>query len=193
MTRIGSGPAATLAALTLQLWFLPSPGAADSPTLGGPFNLVDQDGAPRTEADFLGSYPLIYFGFTRCPDLCPRSLGTTSQAIDDLAARAPGQAERVVPILVTVDPRRDDVAAMKDYVARFHPRLVGLTGSPEEIERMVKNYGAFYAPVPDGGDYAMDHSGFIVLMGPAGEYLAHVEPNVPTVEIVEKLEREVAP
>ena len=146
--------------------------AAAEATLGGSFNLVDQDGTPRTEADFHGSYPLIYFGFTHCPDLCPRSLGTMGAAIDELMARAPAKAQRVVPILITVDPARDTVAAMKSYVATFHPRLVGLTGSAEEIERVTRAFGAFYAPVPEsGGGYVMDHSGFILLMGPEGEYV----------------------
>ena len=166
--------------------------AAETATLGGSFNLVDQDGTPRTDAYYRGSYPLIYFGFTHCPDLCPRSLGTMGAAIDQLAARAPAKAQRVVPILITVDPERDNVAVMKEYVARFHPRLVGLTGPAEEIERATRSYGAFYAPVPEhDGGYAMDHSGFIVLMGPDGEYLTHFESNVGPDEIAAALDRRV--
>jgi cytochrome oxidase Cu insertion factor (SCO1/SenC/PrrC family) len=167
--------------------------AADEATLGGPFSLVDQNGARRAEADFHGSYPLIFFGFAHCPDLCPRSLATMSAAIDELAARAPEKAERVVPIFITVDPERDTVAAMKSYVANFHPRMVGLTGSAQEIERVTRDFGAFYAPVPQGGgDYAMDHSGFILLMGPEGEYVTHFEPNVRADQLAEELERRVA-
>jgi protein SCO1/2 len=185
-----------LAALWVHLAFcllVPIPAqAAETATLGGSFNLVDQDGTPRTDADYRGAYPLIYFGFTRCPDLCPRSLGTMGAAIDDLAARAPAKAQRVVPILITVDPEQDNVAVMKDYVARFHPRLVGLTGPAEEIERVTRNYGAFYAPVPEnGGGYAMDHSGFIVLIGPDGAYLTHFESSVSAGELAAELDRRV--
>lgn len=194
MKGLGSRPVTAVAWLVLQLWLPAVASAADGATLGGPFNLIDQDGAPRTEADFRGSYPLIYFGFTHCPDLCPRSLGTMSDAIEELATRAPSKAQQVAPVFITVDPERDTAAAMKDYVARFHPRLVGLTGSPEEIERVTREYGAFYAPVPqDGGDYAVDHSGFIVLMGPEGEYLTHFESSVRAEELAQELERRVAP
>jgi protein SCO1/2 len=166
---------------------------ADEATLGGPFSLVDQNGTPRTAADFHGSYPLIYFGFTHCPDLCPRSLLTMSTAIDELMARAPKKAGRVVPIFITVDPARDTAPVMKSYVANFHPRLVGLTGSAEEIERVTRDFGAFYAPVPQGGDnYLIDHSGFILLMGPEGEYVTHFESDIRADELAEELERRVA-
>jgi len=188
------GARSRVVALALALLVPIAALAAENATLGGPFHLVDQDGAPRTEADFRGSYPLIYFGFTHCPDLCPRSLGTMGAALDDLETRAPAKAQRVALLFITVDPERDSVAAMKDYVARFHPRLIGLTGSPEEIDRITRDYGAFYAPVPqDGGDYAMDHSGFIVLMGPEGEYLTHFESSVGAEELAAELARRVTP
>jgi protein SCO1/2 len=184
-------PLRAAVALSLCLW---GAGAMGEVTLGGPFHLIDQDGKPRTEADFHGSYPLIYFGFTHCPDLCPRSLGTMTAALGELEQRALDKAGRVVPILITVDPERDDPATMKSYIAAFHPRMVGLTGAPEEIERVTRDYGAFYAPVPQqGGDYAMDHSGFILLMGPAGEYLTHFESDVGAEELAQELDRRVGP
>jgi len=185
--------ARTLAAVALTLLLWSGAPAADSVSLGGSFHLIDQTGTPRTDADFHGSYPLIYFGFTRCPDLCPRSLGTMGAAMDALAARDPQKARRLALLFITVDPERDTVAVMKDYVGKFHPRLIGLTGSAQEIERVTRNYGAFYAPVPEeGGDYAMDHSGYIVLMGPAGEYLTHFESDVRVEELVAELQRRVA-
>jgi len=183
-----------VAALSLYLWGAVAAGAAGEVTLGGSFHLIDQDGKPRTDADFRGAYPLIYFGFTRCPDLCPRSLGTMTAALDELEQRAPDKAGRVTPIFITVDPERDDAATIKSYIAAFHPRLVGLTGAAEEIDRVTRDYGAFYAPVPQqGGDYAMDHSGFILLMGPAGEYLTHFESSVGAEELARELEQRVAP
>ena len=185
-----------LAAIALGFGLLsanPVPLAAEV-TLGGAFHLIDQDGQPRSDADFHGTYPLIFFGFTRCPDLCPRSLGTMTAALGELEQHAPAKAEKVVPILITVDPERDDPATMKSYLSAFHPRTVGLTGTPEEIARVSREYGAFYAPVPEGGGaYAMDHSGFILLMGPQGEYLTHFESSVRADELAQELERKVAP
>lgn len=165
---------------------------ADEMTLGGPFELVDQDGMVRTDADFLGSYPLIYFGFTYCPDLCPSSLGKMAHALDALAVAAPTKSARIVPIFITVDPARDTVEVMRDYVAAFHPRMVGLTGTLEQVDQVARNYGAFYAPVPQGGgDYQMDHSGFILLMGPKGEYITHFEPDVTVATLTDVLRRSV--
>ena len=185
--------ARALAAVALLL-LIPSGALADSASLGGAFRLIDQTGAARTEADFHGAYPLIYFGFTHCPDLCPRSLGAMSTAMDELSAREPDKARRLALLFITVDPKRDTVAVMKDYAAKFHPRLIGLTGSAEEVERVTRSYGAFYAPVPDGdGNYAMDHSGFIVLMGPAGEYLTHFESDVSVEALVAELQRRITP
>jgi protein SCO1/2 len=178
------------AALT---WLPPASVAADTPTLGGPFELTDQNGVRRTDADFHGFYPLIYFGFTHCPDLCPTTLALMGRALDALAEQAPAKAARVVPIFITVDPERDTVDLLHGYVASFHPRLVGLTGTPAQVEHVAKNYGAFYAPVPiGGGDYLMDHSGFILLMGPEGDYVTHFESDVTQDELVEALAQHVA-
>jgi protein SCO1/2 len=116
--------AALVLALGASIGSWVSPTGADEATLGGPFELIDHNGLPRTAEDFRGSYPLIYFGFTHCPDLCPTSLTAMSRTLDDRAQRAPGKAARVIPVFITVDPERDTVEAMKDYVGNFHPRLV---------------------------------------------------------------------
>lgn len=185
------GLAALLAVTALACLPMP-PGAAEEATLGGPFELVDHNGVARTDRDFHGFYPLVYFGFTRCPDLCPTTLAVMGHALDELARRAPAKADGVLPIFVTVDPQRDTVDVLKAYVPSFHPRLVGLTGTPEQIERMTKSYGAYYAPVPiGGGDYMMDHSGFILLMGPEGEYVTHFESDLAPAELAAELERSV--
>jgi protein SCO1/2 len=181
-----------LAAVALA-WLPAPPVAADTPTLGGPFELTDQNGVRRTDADFHGFYPLIYFGFTHCPDLCPTTLSLMGRALDALAEKAPAKAARIVPIFITVDPERDTVDLLHDYVASFHPRLVGLTGTPAQVDHVARNYGAFYAPVPiGGGDYLMDHSGFILLMGPEGDYVTHFDSDVTQDELVEALAQHVA-
>lgn len=192
-------PLVILLAIAVQplLWLAPSDSpshAAEGVTLGGPFELIDQNGETRTDVYFQGRYLLISFGFTYCPDTCPTTLSVISEALDAFAERAPARASRVVPVFVTVDPMRDTAPVLKNYLANFHPRLVGLTGRPEQIERMAKQYGAFYAPVPTGvpNDYLMDHSAFILLMGPQGDYLTHFDHGADVQEIVDELSRWIA-
>jgi len=179
------GLAALLAALIaagVVLWLQPKPGPVaqsgapqsagvmrlpPGSELGGPFRLVDQDGKAVTEASYAGKFMLVYFGFTFCPDVCPTELQAMATAIDDLG----GPGEMVQPILISVDPERDRPAQLKDYVAAFHPRLVGLTGSGEEIAAAAKAYRVYYAkgPADADGDYVMDHTSFVYLMGPDGK------------------------
>lgn len=142
-----------------------------TPTVGGPFALTDQFGKRRTDAEFRGQHLLVYFGFTYCPDVCPTELQRMGAAIDLLGPAG----ERVTPVFITVDPTRDTVEQMRIYAANFHPRLVALTGSPEEIAAAAKAYRVYYAEAADDGaaDYMMDHSSFVYLMGPDGRFLAH--------------------
>ena len=141
--------------------------------IGGPFTLTDQTGKQVTEADFRGKYMLIFFGYTYCPDVCPTSLTQISTAMDILGDKA----KQVVPTLVTIDPDRDTPEVLKDYVAHFHPSVVGLTGTPEQIKQVAKAYRVYYAKVPSEAgnkdDYLMDHSAVIYLMGPDGKFVAH--------------------
>ena len=143
--------------------------------IGGPFNLVDQDGRARSDADFRGRYLLVYFGYTYCPDLCPTELQTMSAALDLLGDKA----AKVQPLFITIDPERDTPAVMKEYVSHFHSSLVGLTGSPLQIAAAARAYRVYYAKAPaaDGsGEYLMDHSGFVYLMAPDGHYITHFTP-----------------
>ncbi len=154
-----------------------------SPAVGGPFSLIDQTGKRVTDADFRGRYLLIYFGYTYCPDVCPTELFVMSQALDMLGAAG----ERVQPILITVDPARDTAEVLADYVSNFHPRLIGLTGSADEIRAVAKEYRVYYEKVysrlaqdedtdgasasePDS-DYLMSHSAATFLMGPDGRFI----------------------
>ncbi len=171
------GSALVLAlALALGLgWYLSHPGgsgAQGDALIGGPFTLVDQHGQKVTDQDFAGRFMLVYFGYTFCPDVCPLSLSNMVQALGLLA---PEQAKRVVPIFITVDPERDTVAQMAAYAPLFDPRLVALTGTPEQIKQAAKAYRVYYSKVENGSssDYLMDHSAFIYLMGPDGKYRRH--------------------
>jgi cytochrome oxidase Cu insertion factor (SCO1/SenC/PrrC family) len=168
----------------------PSTGAV---SIGGPFELVDQYGATRTDEDFRGAYMLMYFGFTYCPDSCPTALLKITNALEDLAALAPTKAERVVPIFISVDPERDAPEVLRSYAENFHPRLVALTGGPRELEKLGRAYGVFFAKVLTGepGDYLMDHSGFVYLIGPDGKYVEHFDSNAGVGHLVEALQRHV--
>ncbi|HEU0069716.1 MAG TPA: SCO family protein [Alphaproteobacteria bacterium] len=157
--------------------------------LGGPFQLVDQDGKTVTDASFAGKFMLIYFGFTFCPDVCPTELQAMATAIDDLGS--PG--DMVQPILISVDPARDTPAQLKSYVASFHPRLVGLSGSDEQVAAAAKAYRVYYAkgPVDADGNYVMDHTSFVYLMGPDGKlrsvFRAGASPEVMAAEMEKQL------
>jgi len=144
-------------------------------TLGGPFQMQNQDGRTVTQADFNGQLVVGYFGFTYCPDVCPTELGSIASALDMLT---PEQVARVTPMLVTVDPERDTPAQLKSYVSNFHPRMVGLTGTPEQVADMAKRFRVYYAKVtrPEMSEYLMDHSSFIYIIGEGGRVRALLRP-----------------
>lgn len=157
--------------------------------IGGPFELVDQSGATRTEADFKGRYMLIYFGYTFCPDICPTSLLSMTRALESLEESAPATAEQIVPIFITVDPERDSVEVIRDYAGHFHADMVALTGSDEQVATAAQAYRVYYrkAESEDASDYLVDHSGFIYLMDREGGYLRHFSHNATPEEIAEGL------
>jgi cytochrome oxidase Cu insertion factor (SCO1/SenC/PrrC family) len=144
--------------------------APDKVAIGGDFTLVDQNGATRHATDFRGKLMLVYFGYTYCPDVCPTELQKMSEAVDLLGAKG----DEVEPIFITIDPQRDTVEQMKAYAANFHPRLVALTGSAEQVAAAAHAYRVYYQKVkqPDGS-YLMDHSSVVYLMARDGTYLAH--------------------
>src|SRR5277367_3516858 len=107
-------------------------------TVGGPFTLTDQNGRQRSDSDFRGKLMIVYFGYTYCPDVCPADLMAITQALDTLGPLAEG----VQPVFITVDPERD-TKVLGEYVSAFHPSLIGLTGSPEEIRKVANAYKAF--------------------------------------------------
>ena len=136
--------------------------------IGGPFALIDQAGKLRTDEDFRGKLLLIYFGYSYCPDVCPIDLQQVGLAVDQLGAA--GGA--VQPIFITLDPERDTAAHLAEYVPLFHPRLIGLTGSAEQIRRVASAYKVYYAKYPPGSpDYVIDHSSFIYLVDENGKYI----------------------
>jgi cytochrome oxidase Cu insertion factor (SCO1/SenC/PrrC family) len=143
--------------------------------VGGPFELTDQTGHRRTDADFQGKLVVLYFGYTYCPDVCPTELQSISLALDKLGAAA----TTVQPLFITVDPERDTPARLADFVSSFHPRLIGLTGSPAEIRKTAIAYRTFFAKsVTTADNYAVDHTGFVYLLGKDGRYLGFLPPGL---------------
>jgi protein SCO1/2 len=157
-------------------------------TVGGPFTLTDQWGQKRSDSDFRGKLMIVYFGYTFCPDVCPADLMAITQALDALGPLA----ENIQPIFITLDPERD-TALLKEYVSAFHKSLVGLTGSPEEIRTVANAYKAYYAKVPGprDGEYAIDHTGVIYLMGKSGEYLGFMPPQTDPARLTEILRKQL--
>jgi cytochrome oxidase Cu insertion factor (SCO1/SenC/PrrC family) len=140
--------------------------------VGGPFSLIDQNGRRVTDKDFLGRPMLVFFGFTFCPDICPSGLQVMAAALDKLGPKG----DRIVPVFVTIDPERDTPEQLKSYLASFHPRLVGLSGTPAEITDVAKKYRVYFKKVKDeksSADYTMDHSTIMYLMDAKGQFVAH--------------------
>ena len=163
----------------------------DGVKIGGPFALIDQDGKPRTDRDFAGRYRIVYFGYTFCPDVCPTDVQTIGAGLRAFEAQDPARGAKVVPIFVTVDPRRDTPAVLKAFVTAFHPRMVGLTGTPEAIAAAAKAYGIFAEadkPNAEGG-YLVAHSRFAYLMDPAGKPVALLPQDKTPKDVAAELDR----
>lgn len=174
------GAAIVILLLRLVFDFPPAPTVATNPesgssrtVVGGPFTLVDHTGKTATERDFAGRFMLVAFGFTYCPDVCPNTLTLITESLNRLGDKAAS----VVPILITIDPERDTPEHLKEYVRHFHPRLVALTGTVEQIADVARKYRVYYAKVrPEGAgaqEYLMDHTAIIYLMGPDGQFRTH--------------------
>lgn len=148
---------------------------ANQALVGGPFRLTSGDGKPVTEAVLAGRLSLVYFGFTFCPDICPTELQAMAAAIDLFEAAHPENKGLVLPVFISVDPERDTPDVVKTYVAAFHPRMIGLTGSLAEVEAAKKAYRVYAAKRTEAGasDYTIDHSSLIFLMDRSGRYAAH--------------------
>jgi len=170
--------------------------------LGGNFLLTDQQGREVSDTQFRGKLMLVFFGFTRCPDICPLGLTAITGALEKLGT----QAASVVPVFITVDPAHDTPEVLAAYMKNFHPSFTALTGSETQISAAAENYKVYHARrsveasgdgmtkdenasghMPAGVAYTIDHSGFIYLMGPDGNYLAHFSHDATADSIAGKI------
>ena len=174
-----------------MLWFA-NRQAQDQQTrvanLGGPFTLVDHNGKPFTQENLKGKYTLLYFGYTFCPDVCPTELSILAEALNQIGELR----KQVRVVMVSVDPERDTPEALKEYMSNFGPEFIGLTGTPEQIRQMAKNWRAFYRKVPGEApdEYTMDHSAITFLLDKNGNYIRHFAYGMEP-EKVAKVLREV--
>ncbi len=163
--------------------------------IGGPFELVDHNGRKVTDRDFRGSYLLVFFGYTFCPDVCPTALAKVAAVLDELGPLG----DRIQPLFISVDPERDTPEVLAEFVHQFHPRIIGLTGSPNRIAEVARAYRAYYRKVTQeeltgekgsGDDYLMDHSAYLYLMDPEGRFVrvfSHTDPPERIVEALRKV------
>jgi protein SCO1/2 len=151
-------------------------------TVGGPFTLLDQDGATRTDADYKGKYMVVYFGYSFCPDICPAALYNMTQAFQEMS---PKEVKDLAPLFITIDPQRDTIANLKTYIQNFHPSFTALTGSQDQINKAVKGYRVYAKKAkPDGTstEYLLDHSSIVYVMDRQGRFITsfnhQTEPEV---------------
>jgi cytochrome oxidase Cu insertion factor (SCO1/SenC/PrrC family) len=157
--------------------------------IGGPFRLTDQAGKTVRDSDFRGRYMLIYFGYSFCPDVCPTTLSVMAQALDKLG---PERARRVVPIFITIDPARDTPKVLADYMKAFGPEFVGLTGSAAAIADAEKKYRVYAVKKPlEKGNYGMDHSSVLYLMGPDGRMISFYDEAISPDDLAKELRQRI--
>ena len=188
--------AAALAAFCLAAAAPPPPSSPPplEQLFGGPFALTDHNGRAVTDETFRGRFTLLYFGYTFCPDLCPTNLLTMAEALEALG---PEQAGRVQPLFVTVDPERDGLPALKDYMAHFGPRFLALRGTPAQTRAALKAWRVHRRKVPaeagaDADGYLVDHATLTFLTGPDGRFRTLFPHDTPAEKMAATLRRYLA-
>jgi protein SCO1 len=168
--------ASVLFAFALTMSEPPARATKSDVTIGGPFTLSTPDGTTVTDQTYRGKWLLVYFGYTFCPNSCPTTLLEVATALKKLGPHAP----QVQPLFITVDPEHDTPKVMQQYTASFDPRIVGLTGTQQQIAAVAQEYGVYYLRHPSGpgaDDYVMDHSTYLYVMDPQGKFVRAFDTN----------------
>lgn len=159
------------------------------PAIGGPWSLVDLDGNLVTDESFKGKWTLLYFGFARCPDICPSEMVKIGKVMDTLEKEHPKLRGQIQPIFVSIDPARDSLKALRDYAKDFHPSYVFLTGAPQQVQAMAKKYRVYMskADETEDGDYLVDHSIVVYFHDETGDIADCFTQSMRPSDIVEKV------
>ncbi|WP_084863760.1 SCO family protein [Salibaculum halophilum] len=184
---------AALAFVWLLLWadYRSDQTAEGEPALRADFELTDHTGMVRTQEDYAGRWMMVFFGFANCPDVCPTTLAEVAAVIDGLGA----DAAQVQPLFITIDPERDTPSVLASFVPRFEAGIVGLTGTPDQIDRTADSFHIFYEKVEEAaapGGYTMGHSSQLFLFDPEGGYVKAWSYGTPAEEILADLRGRVA-
>jgi len=163
-------------------------------SIGGDFTLVNSKGQPVRWGDFAGKYRIVYFGYTFCPDICPTDMQRVAQGLKALKGEEPDLAAKIVPIFITVDPARDTPAVVGEFASAFSPDIIGLTGTPEQIDAAAKAFKVFHSKgeAQPGGGYLMDHSNVVYLFGPDGAPIATLPTDKGATAVAAELKRWVS-
>lgn len=165
-----------------------TPARAPPVAIGGPFRLTSHTGATVTNESLKGKPYAVFFGFTHCPDVCPTTLFDLSNLLQELGS----DGDKVVPVLISVDPERDTPQVLAEYMQAFDPRILALTGAPEEVEAAVKAFKAYRRKVPTEGGYTMDHTSLVYLMDREGRFFSTLDRHEDKGTQLAKLRRAVA-
>jgi protein SCO1/2 len=162
--------------------------------IGGPFELVDTQGRTVRWEDFDGQYRMVYFGYAYCPDVCPFDVQRMAAGYQQFAQAHPSLADKVQPIFITVDPERDTPEVVREFVGNFSDQLVGLTGTPEQIDQAAQAFSVYYqkGEETESGGYLMDHTRAAYLMGPEGEPIALLPVDQSAEGVAAELEKWVS-
>jgi protein SCO1/2 len=164
-------------------------GAFQASGIGGPFKLASSSGGELSSEELKGKPFIVFFGFTRCPDICPTTVSDVSSWLQALGP----EGKEIKALFISIDPERDSVASLKDYLSSFSDQIIGLTGTPDEIAQVAREYRVYYAKHPlKDGDYTMDHSAVIYLMDREGRLAGTLTYGEKHEDAVAKLKRLLA-
>ena len=168
-----------------------SPPPLEGADIGGDFTLTGEDGKPVSWGDFGGQYRTIYFGYTFCPDVCPVDVQRAMAVLKQFEKSDPARAAKVQPLFVSVDPARDTPEVLTEFTGAFHPRLIGMTGSKEELDQITKDFAAYYSigEPNEAGGYLVDHTSITYLFGPEGEPIAILPTDAGPEAVAQELDK----